>query len=128
MKKLSLLLLITAFIAGSCSKISTEKDYGVALDIPMQGSNLLPEDEPMIGFATQAGGTTGGTGGPTVTVTTYAQLKTALETNDSAKIVQVSGTITGGIQVYVRSNKTIIGLAGATTRWGRIPVSGSEYS
>ena len=114
MKKFSLLLLITAFIISSCSKISPEKDNGVALDLPMQGSNVLPEDEPMIGFATEAGGTTGGAGGPTVTVTTYAQLKTALETNDSAKIVQVSGTITGGIQIFVRSNKTIIGLAGAT--------------
>ena len=45
------------------------------------------------GFATQNGGTTGGAGGTTVTVTNGADFLTYVETVDTPYIIQVSGTI-----------------------------------
>ncbi|CZR58491.1 probable pectate lyase B precursor [Phialocephala subalpina] len=61
------------------------------------------------GYASLNGGTTGGKGGTTTTVSTYAQF-TAAVTSDSAKVVIVSGTITQTAdQVKVGSNTSIIG-------------------
>ncbi|GIM95776.1 RICIN domain-containing protein [Paractinoplanes toevensis] len=64
-----------------------------------------------------AAGTTGGAGGTTVTVTTYADfLKYA--TASAAYVIRVSGTITVptfGYEVRVTSNKTIVGV-GTTGR------------
>jgi pectate lyase/fibronectin type 3 domain-containing protein len=63
------------------------------------------------GFASMNGGTTGGAGGPTVTVTNEADL--AYYVNRPAAqpyIVQVSGTITCANPIWPKSNKTIIGL------------------
>ncbi|MFJ6198046.1 polysaccharide lyase family 1 protein [Micromonospora sp. NPDC092111] len=74
----------------------------------------------LAGFATMTGygrtGTTGGTGGPIVTVTSYAQLAAALA-DDSPRIVRVSGTITGtGAQMLdVGSHKTVIGVGSTAT-------------
>jgi pectate lyase len=73
----------------------------------------------LTGFATTGNGTTGGTGGTIVTVSTYADLKKYAETVDTKYIIQISGTITGAGSVAaqnyqgsirVRSNKTIVGL------------------
>lgn len=62
------------------------------------------------GYANVGGTTTGGSGGPTVTVTTLAQL-TAAASDDTARIVNVSGTINlGSSNFRVGSNKTIIGV------------------
>lgn len=64
------------------------------------------------GFATQNGGTTGGQGGPTVTVNNYNDLKSYAE-SASTYIIMVEGTITngaGGGQIRVKSNKSIIGV------------------
>lgn len=66
-----------------------------------------------VGYATLEGGTVGGAGGPTVTVYTYDELKAAATDSDSPRIIRVSGTITGSEQIYVRSNKTILGLPGS---------------
>lgn len=61
------------------------------------------------GYASQNGGTTGGKGGTTTTVSTYAQF-TAAVAGDSAKVVIVSGTITQTAdQTKVGSNTSIIG-------------------
>jgi pectate lyase len=57
-------------------------------------------------------GTTGGSGGPTTTVSTCATLKAAVSQSGAA-IVNVSGTITCD-NIVVSSNKSIIGLSGAT--------------
>ena len=69
----------------------------------------------LMGYAMYSGTTTGGTGGATVTVSTLADLKTAVSGN-TAKIVYVSGAITGAGDdpVYVGSNKSIIGKPGAS--------------
>ncbi|KAF8599522.1 pectin lyase-like protein [Ceratobasidium sp. AG-I] len=62
------------------------------------------------GYATQNGGTTGGTGGTTTTVTTLAALRAAVA-GTTAKIVKVSGIITGdGEVVDVGSKTTVLGV------------------
>ncbi|MGJ6964602.1 RICIN domain-containing protein [Streptosporangium sp. G11] len=69
----------------------------------------------LMGFATLnkygRNGTSGGTGGQTVTVGNYAQLAAAVA-DDTPRIVRVSGTISGGgaDMLDVGSNKTIIGV------------------
>jgi pectate lyase len=65
------------------------------------------------GYATQNGGTTGGQGGTTTTVSTLAQFTAAVTNDATARIIVVSGTITGAVQVRVGSNKSIIGKSGA---------------
>ncbi|CAE6395377.1 unnamed protein product [Rhizoctonia solani] len=62
------------------------------------------------GYATQNGGTTGGAGGTTTTVTTLAALRAAVA-GTSAKIVKVSGIITGdGEVVDIESNTSVLGV------------------
>jgi pectinesterase len=64
-----------------------------------------------------AKGTTGGAGGTTVTVTTYADL-VKYATASAAYIIKVKGTLTSttlGAEIKVTSNKTILGL-GTTGR------------
>ncbi|MFC0528972.1 pectate lyase family protein [Phytohabitans kaempferiae] len=74
----------------------------------------------LVGFATLTGygrtGTNGGAGGPTVTVTNYAQLAAAVA-DDAPRIVRVSGTITGNRDdmLDVGSNKTVIGIGSNAT-------------
>ncbi|MFC6020896.1 polysaccharide lyase family 1 protein [Plantactinospora solaniradicis] len=74
----------------------------------------------LVGFATMSGydrtGTNGGTGGPTVTVSTYAQLAAAVA-DDAPRIVRVSGTISGSgdDMLDVGSNKTVIGVGSNAT-------------
>lgn len=53
--------------------------------------------------------TTGGGGVTPVTVTTFAELQTAVS-GDTAKVVQVSGTLTGSSMVDVGANTTVVGL------------------
>lgn len=63
-------------------------------------------DDPLVGYGA---GTTGGAGGPTTTVSSLSALESAVSGN-SAKIVQVSGTITGDTDLKVGANTTLIGL------------------
>jgi pectate lyase len=66
-----------------------------------------------IGYCTQNGGTTGGAGGPTTTVTTLAQLEAAVGASGKA-IILVKGAISGAKKVKVGSDKTIVGAAGSS--------------
>src|SRR4029077_16149554 len=62
------------------------------------------------GFANGNGTPTGGSGGPTVVVTTLAELNAAI-LDDLPRVVQVSGTINlGSSNVRFGSNKTITGV------------------
>ncbi|KAB5587847.1 hypothetical protein CTheo_8711 [Ceratobasidium theobromae] len=70
-------------------------------------------DKATIGYATLSGGTTGGGSASPVTVTTLAALKTAV-TGSTAKVVIISGTITGNEVVKVGANTSILGKSGAT--------------
>jgi pectate lyase/fibronectin type 3 domain-containing protein len=67
------------------------------------------------GWAGQNGGTTGGAGGTTVTVSTAADfINYAMNSGQTPYIIQVSGNINlGSSNVRVRGNKTIIGLSGS---------------
>ncbi|QRW22875.1 pectate lyase [Rhizoctonia solani] len=69
-------------------------------------------DVATIGYAA-LGKTTGGSGGSTVTVTSLDELTDAVS-DDTAKIVVISGTISGNTVVKVGSNKSIVGASGAT--------------
>ena len=63
----------------------------------------------IIGWATQAGGTTGGSGGPTVTVTNFTDFRTQAQTAGTRTIL-VSGMIAGSGTVEITANKTIRGV------------------
>jgi pectate lyase len=70
------------------------------------------------GWGSQNGGTTGGGSATETVVTTYAQLKAAIE-NTAVKVIKVSGTITipatsgGRISFQSQSSKTLYGASGA---------------
>ncbi|RPB05127.1 pectin lyase-like protein [Choiromyces venosus 120613-1] len=66
-----------------------------------------------VGYCTLNGGTKGGAGGATTTASSLTALQTAVA-DDVARIVVVSGTITGNVAVAVGGNKSVIGLKGAT--------------
>ncbi|KAJ7485906.1 pectin lyase-like protein [Mycena latifolia] len=66
--------------------------------------------DQMVGYATLNGGTTGGAGGATTTVTSLAALRSAI-TGATPKIVQISGIITGdGDTIDVGNHTTIVGI------------------
>ncbi|MBO6183403.1 MAG: pectate lyase [Chryseobacterium sp.] len=66
------------------------------------------------GWASQNGGTTGGGTAAETTVTTYAQLKSAIE-NTAVKVIKVTGiiTITTRLSLQDQTGKTIYGTSGA---------------
>ena len=66
------------------------------------------------GYATQNGEATGGKGGTTTTVSTLAQFTAACTDDTIAKVIDIQGTITGALKQRVCSNKTLIGLPGAS--------------
>ncbi|QRV96314.1 pectate lyase [Ceratobasidium sp. AG-Ba] len=70
-------------------------------------------DKATLGYATLSGGTTGGGSATPVTVTTLAALKTAV-TGNTAKVVIISGTITGNEVAKVGANTSVLGKSGTT--------------
>lgn len=79
------------------------------------------------GYATINGGTTGGAGGTTVTVSTFEDFEFYVDNNTGPFIVQVSGTINlGSSNVRVRDNKTIVGLGTNATLIGNLKVFGNN--
>jgi pectate lyase len=79
------------------------------------------------GYATLNGGTTGGASGPTVTVSTLAELEFYLDDEAGPCIILIQGTINlGGSNVRVRDNKTIIGLGTDATLVGDLKVDGNN--
>ncbi|WP_432709908.1 pectate lyase family protein [Pedobacter sp.] len=94
-------------------------DGSTSIGVPPVTNPSLPDgktpmdSEAIIGYASVNGKTTGGLGGRTVTVSNLAALKSAVSSN-SAKIVRVSGRITGKGYINVGSNTTILGLKGSS--------------
>ncbi|CAE6474488.1 unnamed protein product [Rhizoctonia solani] len=86
--------------------------FGIVSANPLVIKRASTGDQATVGFATLSGGTTGGGTATPVTVTTLSALKSALATT-SAKVVIVSGTITGNEVVKVGSNTSVIGKSGA---------------
>ncbi|OHW89589.1 pectate lyase [Colletotrichum incanum] len=70
-------------------------------------------DAANIGYATQNGGTKGGAGGTTTTVTNLAQLSAAANASGPG-IVIIQGNIVGKAKVQVGSDKTIVGKTGSS--------------
>ncbi len=79
----------------------------------------------LVGWATQNGGTTGGGSAATTTVTSASALTTALGSS-SAAVIRVSGTISCSGMLRVRSNKTVIGNAGATIAGCGLNINGDR--
>lgn len=65
------------------------------------------------GFASLNGGTTGGNGGSTVTVTSLSALTTQAKSS-TKQIVKVSGNFTCSADVVVATNKTILGVGSSS--------------
>lgn len=78
-----------------------------------------------VGWSTQNGGTTGGGSAGSTTVTSASALTSALGSS-SAAVIRVSGTISCSGMLRVRSNKTIIGNAGATIAGCGLNVNGDR--
>ncbi|MEU8814808.1 RICIN domain-containing protein [Actinoplanes sp. NPDC048796] len=77
---------------------------------PIGGGRTWPSTPD--GFASTGGGTTGGAAGPTVTVSTMADLQKYV-TAGTPYVIRVNGTITitpKGTELKVQSNKTIVGV------------------
>ncbi|MEV4721463.1 right-handed parallel beta-helix repeat-containing protein [Micromonospora noduli] len=73
-----------------------------------------PPQTGLVGWATQNGGTTGGAGGQTVTVSDGPALADALE-SAAPLIIRVQGSLTMPDKMNdVRSNKTVLGVGNAT--------------
>ena len=68
-----------------------------------------PPTTGLVGWATQNGGTTGGAGGGTVTVSDPTALANAVA-GDTATTVRVNGAFTCATEIRVGSNKTVIGV------------------
>ncbi|MGC4095266.1 MAG: hypothetical protein QM756_46555 [Polyangiaceae bacterium] len=81
-----------------------------------------PAASPLVGWATNGSGTTGGGNLTPVVVTTAAALTTNLS-GTTARVIHVSGNITGSFAIG--SNKTLIGVCGAQIK-GHLGVSGSS--
>jgi len=70
-----------------------------------------------VGWASVSGGTTGGAGGPTVTVTSGSQLVSEMQAA-GPRTIQVSGTLSLSGMNDVGSDKTVIGLGSNATITG----------
>lgn len=76
----------------------------LACAIPMAEKRAA--DATPVGYASQNGGVTGGSGGTTTTVSSLPEMTAALEKgDDTAKVVYISGKISGAEKIYVGSNK-----------------------
>ncbi|MEU4442455.1 CBM35 domain-containing protein [Actinosynnema sp. NPDC050801] len=78
------------------------------LDFEAGGTQPQPPGG-IIGWATQAGGTTGGAGGTTVTVSTFADFRTQAQAS-GARTILVNGMISGSGTVEISADKTIRGV------------------
>jgi len=124
----TLLVEAVGHISQKIALSSNTQELNVKLDtIPAEASQkpALIAD----GYASLNGGTTGGAGGDTVTVTTYAQFKAAIQTDDP-KVVIVKGTIKttdgDGYGLPIYSNTTIMGADSSATIYGGLVVNGKK--
>ncbi|MFI5309385.1 MAG: polysaccharide lyase family 1 protein [Polyangiales bacterium] len=90
------------------------------------GDACAPAPSELVGWATIDGNgvstTTGGEGGPTVSVNTLSALQDAVKSTDK-RVIEISGTIKGDISIG--SNKTLKGCSGARVQ-GHIGLNKSQ--
>jgi pectate lyase len=79
----------------------------------------------LVGWATQNGGTTGGGSAAAVTVSSASALTSAVGST-SAAVIRISGTVSCEGMLRVRSNKTIVGNAGATISGCGLNINGDR--
>lgn len=105
----------TVTIGGSAPTNPTTPPVTPPVTPPTGGGGTGVIATGLIGYAAVNGTTTGGKGGSEITVSTLQALKSALSA-DGPKIIYVSGAIkgAGNDPMYVKSNKSIIGLSGAS--------------
>jgi pectate lyase len=97
---------LTVFVLGPLALIALlATALTWQLVAPAQKAHAAPAD-PLVGFGA---GTTGGAGGPTVTVTTLSAFESAVSDNNS-RIVMVNGMFTISSVIQIGSNKSIIGV------------------
>jgi pectate lyase len=115
---LSVFLLTLMFGFASCNneEITAQGDQSSTVSTSQGLTAKVGNCSQVPGWASQNGGTTGGGSSAETTVTTYAQLKAAIESK-TVKVVKVTGTITipsaGRISFQDQSGKTIYGTSGA---------------
>lgn len=103
------------FLLSYCSKTEPTVSKSLPTSGNVKNEASITASFGLVGYATQNGGTTGGSGGATVTATTYAELKTYLESS-TAYIVKVDRRLyngTKGGSINVNSNKTLLGVGSA---------------
>ncbi|MFE9749475.1 carbohydrate-binding protein [Saccharothrix saharensis] len=83
------------------------------LDVETSGGQQPQPPGGLVGWAAQAGGTTGGAGGTTVTVSTFADFRTQAQ-SAGAKTILVNGMLSGTGTVEVSANKTIRGVGASS--------------
>ncbi|KAI0534530.1 pectate lyase a [Xylaria digitata] len=102
----------SALLAGVATAVPTPTEDG-----PLNGRTVEKRaaitDACQVGYCTMNGGTTGGAGDTTTTVSTLAQFTAAAQAEGPA-VILVSGSLTGAVKVNVTSNKSIIGKAGSS--------------
>ncbi|SFR03557.1 Pectate lyase [Lentzea waywayandensis] len=77
--------------------------------LDFEAGGTTPAPGGLVGWAAQAGGTTGGAGGTTVTVSTFADLRTQAQSS-GAKTILVNGMLSGSGTVEIAADKTIRGV------------------
>lgn len=113
---MSLLAVCVSFASCNTEDVMLEQNSETALSSTAQEGLTAKVGvcSEVPGWASQNGGTTGGANAAETTVTTYAQLKAAIE-NTAVKVIKVSGTITvtARLSFQNQSGKTIYGVKGA---------------
>lgn len=114
---------LTIAIATACALALTGVGFATATTASAASSS---KSAGLAGWATANGGTTGGAGGSTVTVTSASALDAALRST-SPTIVRVSGMISVSGMRKVASNKSVIGVgANSGITGGGLTVSGAK--
>lgn len=119
--------LIANYTAGSFDDVVVTDVAGPGPG-PSQSASQSPSQSPspsvsqsqnpnppngIVGWATQAGGTTGGAGGATVTVSTWADLRTQAQAAGTRTIL-VNGMLAGSGTIEISANKTIRGVGSSS--------------
>ena len=117
---IAIVALSTAFAFIGCGNDDIKTEFsenpnGNSIENPFAAKTLVPLASCVApGWASQNGGTIGGGTAAETTVTTYAQLKSAIE-NTAVKVIKVTGTITitTRLSLQDQTGKTIYGTSGA---------------
>lgn len=115
----SVLAIIVLIVWFSCNPFNQEIGRSDSLNI-LDASDFAKATGDIVGYGAN---TTGGEGGPTVTVTSASEF-TNYVGQKTPYIVQVSGTINVGGVVNVRNDTSIIGLGSNATIIGGLKISG----